>query len=297
MTEIRFGPLTGYWNYLPAFRAVAEHEHFGKGAAALGVTAPAVSRTVSLLESQLGVKLFTPQGRGVRLSKAGQELLQAVREAMRRIDDGVASARGEQTLGPFKISCASSWAAGVVSALVQLGETHPGLVPVVRDPEPGETAALLRGELDLVVTHDPRALAGIDVMEITDQTFGVYCGPKHPFFDTDVEAEDLRGQRYVVAGGSDDGTSTNWPAEWRRNVAVQVGNLAIRLGLCISRDLLAVLPDAAVADHVRLGRLRRLPGPALRPRTLFALRRERLTDHDLVDDVVEAIASELEVRH
>ncbi|MFT6396014.1 MAG: DNA-binding transcriptional LysR family regulator [Bradymonadia bacterium] len=297
MTEIRFGPLTSYWNYLPAFRAVAEHEHFGKGAAALGVTAPAVSRTVSLLEDQLGVKLFTPQGRGVRLSKAGQELLRAVREAMRRIDDGVAHARGEDTLGPFRVSCASSWAAGVVAATVQLSERHPGFVPVIRDPEPDETAGLLRGELDLVVTHDPRPVSGVDVLEISDQTFGVYCGPQHPFFDLEVEAADLRGQRYVVAGGPDDGTSTHWPSDWPRDIAVEVGNLAVRLGLCISRDILAVLPDAAVADHVRLGRLRRLPGPDLRPRTLFALRRERLTDSDLVDEVVEAIASELQVRH
>lgn len=297
MTEIRFGPLTGYWNYLPAFRAVAEHEHFGKGAASLGVTAPAVSRSVSLLEDQLGVRLFTPNGRGVRLTNAGQQLLHAVREAMRRIDDGVAHAKGETGLGPFRISCASSWAARVVAAAVRLSETHPGLVPVVCDPEPGETAALLRGELDLVVTHEPRPAPGVDVLEISDQTFGVYCGPRHLLFSRDVEPLDLRGQRFVIAGGPDDGTSTHWPADWPRDVAVEVGNLAVRLGLCISNDVLAVLPDAAVADHVRHGRLRRLPGPELRARTLFALRRERLTEQDLVDDLVEAIASELQARH
>ena len=284
-----------FWNYLPAFRAVAEHEHYGRGAQALGVTPPAVSRSIRVLEENLGVALFTPHGRGVRLTKAGHDLLGAVRDSMRRVDDGVRAARGRGFQSVVRVSCASSWAARVVSALMGLAEEWPGLVPLVHDPVGTDVArGLLQGELDLAITHAPPESADVEVLEIAAQRFGVYCAAVHPLFDAqDVQAEALVDAAFVIAAGADDGTSTRWPSSWPRQAVVQASNLGVRLGVCMTRPVLAVLPDLAVRDHLAAGRLKRLPGPELPARLLYAVRRRQLIADDVVQSAVEAIAAEL----
>lgn len=291
----RAAQLAQYWNYLPAFRVVAEHEHFGRGAADLGVTSPALSRAVRMLEESLGVELFTAHGRGVRLTKAGHDLLASVRDAMRLVDDGVGAAKGRGFRGALRVSCASSWAARVLGALMELANEREGLVPFVRDPaDEDPVKALLQGDLDLVVTHAPAESAGIDSLEIAAQEFGVYCGATHPLFESEApEARQLRGADFVVAAGVDDGTWTSWPAAWPREVIVRAGNLGVRLGVCMTRPLLAVLPDIAVRDHVAAGRLRKLPGPDLPSRELYAMRRRQLVDDDVVQLAVDSIAAAL----
>ena len=43
---------------LEAFRAVAKHRHFGRAAQELGVTQPALTRSLQKLERRLGVPLY-----------------------------------------------------------------------------------------------------------------------------------------------------------------------------------------------------------------------------------------------
>src|SRR5690554_4873240 len=78
--------LATIWNWLPAFRAVAESEHLPTAAARLHVSAPALSRTVRLLEEHLEVELFNRVGRRLVLNSAGEQLLSAVQEAMGGLD-------------------------------------------------------------------------------------------------------------------------------------------------------------------------------------------------------------------
>lgn len=56
---------------LKYFLDVAETEHMTKSAKRLNVAQPALSRSISRLEGELGVPLFDREGRGLRLSDAG----------------------------------------------------------------------------------------------------------------------------------------------------------------------------------------------------------------------------------
>lgn len=84
--------------HLRYFVAVAETEHFGKAAEQLHVSQSPLSRQIAQLEEELGVALFVPSGRGVRLSPAGQCFLEGARAALARIalavDDARATAQG-----------------------------------------------------------------------------------------------------------------------------------------------------------------------------------------------------------
>jgi DNA-binding transcriptional LysR family regulator len=65
-------------NALVSFEAVARHLSFTQAARELGVSQAATSRQVRLLEDHLGVVLFNRARKRVRLTPAGEQLLQAV---------------------------------------------------------------------------------------------------------------------------------------------------------------------------------------------------------------------------
>ncbi len=54
----RLRRVASFWNWLPAFRAVAETEHLPTAAEALFVSPSALSRAIRLLEKDVGQPLF-----------------------------------------------------------------------------------------------------------------------------------------------------------------------------------------------------------------------------------------------
>lgn len=76
-------------NQLRYFLKVAELQHFSRAAQELYVSQPSLTHAVKTLECELGVKLFTREGRGVRLSEFGREFRDHVERGLREIDRGV----------------------------------------------------------------------------------------------------------------------------------------------------------------------------------------------------------------
>ncbi|MGN0077212.1 MAG: LysR family transcriptional regulator [Coriobacteriales bacterium] len=76
-------------NQLRYFLKVAELQHFSRAAQELYVSQPSLTHAVKTLECELGVKLFTREGRGVKLSEFGQEFYRYVERALRELDRGV----------------------------------------------------------------------------------------------------------------------------------------------------------------------------------------------------------------
>jgi LysR family transcriptional activator of glutamate synthase operon len=75
------------------FQAVAEVGTLREAAERLAVSQSAVSRAVTLLESEIGVELFTRRGRANELNRFGKAFLEATRAAQRGLDTAVASVR------------------------------------------------------------------------------------------------------------------------------------------------------------------------------------------------------------
>lgn len=68
------------------FIEVAKREHVTDAAHYLHVAQSAVSRQISLLESELGIPLFTREGRNVKLTQIGRVFLDHVERAVSEID-------------------------------------------------------------------------------------------------------------------------------------------------------------------------------------------------------------------
>ncbi|MFK2826141.1 LysR family transcriptional regulator [Bacillus sp. B190/17] len=73
------------------FMEVAKEEHVTEAAYRLHVAQSAVSRQIAKLEDELGVELFSREGRNVKLTHAGRIFLQHIELAMAEIDRAVAA--------------------------------------------------------------------------------------------------------------------------------------------------------------------------------------------------------------
>ena len=76
---------------LIAFLAVAREQSFTRAAAQMGVSQPALSKTVRELEQRLGVRLLTRTTRSVSTTEAGERLLQTISPHFDGIDAGLAA--------------------------------------------------------------------------------------------------------------------------------------------------------------------------------------------------------------
>lgn len=117
-------------NRLSAFIAVAQCGGFTAAAARLGTSKARVSLDVQRLERALGAALFTRTTRKVRLTEAGQHLLDEAAPLLAGLQDAVArtSRSAGEVAGTLRIAASVDHAAQHVGALVaQFSALHPGL--------------------------------------------------------------------------------------------------------------------------------------------------------------------------
>nr|WP_245399633.1 LysR family transcriptional regulator [Atopomonas sediminilitoris] len=95
-------------NALRAFEAAARLESVSLAADELSVTHGAVSRQIKVLEEALGVALFVKEGRGIKLTLAGQRLRETCAEAFARLREVCGELRQGQADAPFVLACPGS---------------------------------------------------------------------------------------------------------------------------------------------------------------------------------------------
>lgn len=91
---------------LQYFITLADQEHYTKASQLLGITQPTLSKSISNLEDEIGVKLFEKIGRNVVLTDCGKIFLESARSATAIIHDGVykmkmieSDVKGELSIG------------------------------------------------------------------------------------------------------------------------------------------------------------------------------------------------------
>jgi DNA-binding transcriptional LysR family regulator len=97
---------------LRTFLAVAATGSVRAAAEQLVVTQPAVSSALAAVRNQVGVPLVARDGRGLRLTPAGEALAERARSALAMLDEAVAAARGEADPHRGRLRLASVTTAG-----------------------------------------------------------------------------------------------------------------------------------------------------------------------------------------
>lgn len=153
------------FRHLRTFIEVARHNSVGRSAQLLGVTQPAVTKTIRELEEILGKKLFEKDGRGVRITRYGEVFLRHAGASVAAIQQGIDSLSRENAGPPIRIGALPTVSARIMpSVMVRfLAEGTDSPVKIVT----GENQVLLdqlrTGTLDLVIGRlaAPDRMAGL----------------------------------------------------------------------------------------------------------------------------------------
>ena len=110
------------------FRKLAEVQHYTESAKALYITQPSLSDSISSLENELSVALFQKKGRGIELTKYGQEFYQYVNQALGVLEHGIAIMKEKSDLltGTIDVGCIPTLLGDFLpNALDLYHEKHP----------------------------------------------------------------------------------------------------------------------------------------------------------------------------
>jgi len=191
------------------FRAVAHQRSFSRAARELALSQPSVSNQVAALEREIGARLLEREPGGLRLTGAGEILLEhadAIAERLQLAGEQlVAAAQGEHArlrIGAFP----TALAALVPAAIARVRLRHPGITVTFAEGTDDELPARIRtGELHLAVgfqdaaepRHEP---PGVERRELFREEFRVALAPDHPLAGRPaVSLADLAGDDWTVA--------------------------------------------------------------------------------------------------
>lgn len=212
--------------HLRAFVAVAEELNFGRAAARLYVSQPALSRQIRALERLVGPDLLRRSTHRVELTVAGEALLDRARELLRGVDEAISATRsvggehleriarlwapadaltaGGGTLAELRAVTEELHAQFPVAPEVSVTAVNAGGVPALMVAPPSRSATMLflhGGGHAMGSAFGYRHLVGaLAVAADTGAVVPEYrLAPEHPFPASLDDA--LRTYRWLVDGG------------------------------------------------------------------------------------------------
>jgi len=192
------------------FVAVAEERNFTRAAERLHMAQPPLSTAIRQLERQLDVRLLDRTPREVRLTAAGELLLDRGRALLAHADEVIDAVRAVEKAPSGLLRVGVSPAARVGLAPQLLARWSAAAPGVMVHAGEATTGAMLRdvrqGRLDLALAFCPTRedLAGLDSVIARDEPAVVHVRDDHPLAARETLAlADLAGETLVVAGGPD----------------------------------------------------------------------------------------------
>ncbi len=138
---------------LKTFLAIAESGNFTRAAGDVNKTQSAVSMQMKRLEEVLGRPLFARDGRGIRLTRDGEKLIEYARRIVALSDETVSAFSQPEINGTVRFGTPDDYADLILpEVLARFHRTHPLVnVDVVCYPSTILSEQLHRGEIDLAV--------------------------------------------------------------------------------------------------------------------------------------------------
>lgn len=186
------------------FAVVAEHGHLGRAAEALGLSTPALSKSLRRLEREMQAKLVARTPKGVELTAEGSALLAHVRPlrlSLRDIAREIADL-SEGRSGHLRVGSIPGPADYLLpTAFGALLRDAPGVTVSVTVPgEPVLVPALRNGQLDLIVMNLVTPPYEDIIQEhLYDDEFVVYASADHRLARLErVAIADLAQERWAM---------------------------------------------------------------------------------------------------
>jgi DNA-binding transcriptional LysR family regulator len=143
---------------LAHFLAVVDQGTVTAAATASYITQPALSQSLRELEREIGLPLFDRIGRNLRLTAAGEALVEPARQVLRDLQNAAdaVAAVGQVVAGHLDLACLPTLAADPVAPLVgHFRAAYPRVTVRLADPDdPDDLVARVRsGEVEVAITE------------------------------------------------------------------------------------------------------------------------------------------------
>lgn len=245
------------FRHLRTIKAIHEAGGLGRAADLLNITQSALSHQIKGLEDQAGVELFVRRSKPLKLSAAGMRLLRAAERILPEVaaleDEFSGLREGKSGRLHIAIECHAcfEW---LFPVLETFRKTWPDVDVDIR---PGlafdALPALMKEEVDLVVSSDPEDLPGVSFQPLFDYAPVFVASSQHPLAQKKwVEAEDFRGQTLITypveRSRLDVFSQLLTPAKVEPAQIRQAELTAVILLLVASNRGVAVLPDWVVRE-------------------------------------------------
>jgi LysR family hydrogen peroxide-inducible transcriptional activator len=157
------------------FEALAGQTHFGRAAAACGVSQPALSMQIKELEEGLGAVLIERGARQIRLTKFGEEAALRVRDILRSVDElgDFARASRDRLAGRLRVGMIPTIAPYLLPTVIgSLSRIHPEIDIHVREALTSKLIQeLAEGRLDTAIVALPVSESSLTEVALFAENF------------------------------------------------------------------------------------------------------------------------------
>ena len=168
-------------NQLRYFLSVARHAGFSQATYELGVSQPALSRSVAKLEEELGQPLFERDSRPLTLTEVGKSFQQRCIQILGMVDQAVAEITDDENRGQVRIGAiptiAPFWLPQLFSRFTK---NRPNVrVLVVEEVTTRLLERIRHGELDIAIMALPIDHHYLEFIKLFDEELFLIHGKRH----------------------------------------------------------------------------------------------------------------------
>ncbi|WP_413944782.1 LysR family transcriptional regulator [Bdellovibrio sp. HCB-162] len=253
---------------LSTFKVVADLKSVHKASSQLGLTQPAVSRTIKVLEDVLECQLMERESRGIRLTPEGQRLYGYAKIIAKTLENFDATGDNTQTeSGPLRVATYDNIACRIISGLgKKLISELPHLSISVGGPNSRVLGDLVGGKFDCAFIAQPRVVSGLEYKKLFTERYGLFVSSD--FYKKNklngkknLRIDDLKSFQVIAMPDAIAGTNKNidrllWEIGLKNPLSVDSYEVAMRLteeGLGIG-----IMPLSTAWRSLRENRLREL---------------------------------------
>ncbi len=254
-------------NSLRLFLAVATHRGFSRAARMTGVSQPAISKAVRLLEQQSGTQLLVRSPSGVVLTDAGTLLVEHARALFaeeRAAEERLDSLRGLRR-GTLRVGASTTLAAYFFPPILgELHRAHPGIdLQLLSGNARTIVGAVLDHQVELGLVEGPVRDGRLEVRPWREDILHVVVAPGHRLArNRRVTGPQLMEEVLLIR---EEGAGTRVVMEaalrrrrWSPRRVFEINSTEAIKGMVAAGIGWALLSTRAVRDDVALGRLRTL---------------------------------------
>ncbi|GAA5508623.1 LysR family transcriptional regulator [Novipirellula caenicola] len=189
------------FDQLAHFLKIVQTQNITRAAEELGLSQPAVSRSLQRLEDEIGQPLFERQSRKMMLTDAGEVLASRARQIMSLIDDTLSEITDDGETGRIRVGAIPTIAPYFLPGLLQKFSTSFPKARMLVQEETTQSLLqrLTQGELDLAILALPIPAKYLEVEVLFEEELLLVMPTGHPLSQKrQIKLDDIQSLPFVL---------------------------------------------------------------------------------------------------